>query len=243
MTKYIGPIKWLGGIALALFALALVFEPLARGLSEETRKSVLLNAVPFFATFVGVLLLFILLIVIVAIRFNGRVPGRAYQGIEYTIIAGILLGVICLFQPWSFVPYRYGFLLLLGSTLSFILWSHVMPPHADLDARVSPLSSAQHIIGAIVGIIIVVLLATSLMNLNGPKPPYGLRERVYNSYDDERKAQVAVDATQQFQTVEIPFLIFFSAFPGIIIYFVAREASGRRLGNQQPLAEAVAASK
>jgi len=175
-------------------------------------------------------------------RFNGRVPGRAYQGIEYTIIAAILLGVICLFQPWSFVPYRYGFLLLLGATLSFILWSHVMPPRADFDARLTPLTSTQHVIGAVAGIIVVVLLIISLVNLNSPKPPYGLRERVYNSYDDERKAQVAADATQSFQTVEIPFLIFFLAFPGIIIYFVAREAANGRLRGGQPLTEVAAAS-
>jgi hypothetical protein len=241
MTKYLGPIKWLGGIALILFVVALVFDPLTSGLPEETRRNVLLNAAPFFATFVGILLLFILLIVIVATRFNGKVPGRTYQGIEYTIIAGILLGVVCLFQPWSFVPYRYGFLLLLGATLSFILWSHVMPPRADFDARVAPLNSLQHIIGAAAGIIVMVLLVVSLINMNSPKPPYGLRERVFNSYDEERKAQVAAEATQSFQSVEIPFLIFFSAFPGIIMYFVAREAANGRLGGRQFLPEVAAA--
>ena len=242
MKRYIGPIKWLGGIAIALFILAFIFEPLTRGLSEETRKSVLLHAVPFFATFVGILLLFILLIVIVAMRFNGKVPARTYQGIEYTIIAGIVVGVVCLFQPWSFVPYRYGFLLLLGATLSFILWSHVAPPRADFDAQVPPLTALQQIVGVVAGALVIVLLVASLVALNGPKPPYGLRERVYNSYDDARKAQVATEATQQFQSVEIPFLVFFSAFPAVIIYFVAREAVGRRSVVQPPLAQPVAAS-
>jgi hypothetical protein len=226
MKKYVGPIKWLGGIAIVLFIFAAIFDPLTQGLSEDTRKSVLLHAVPFFATFVGILLLFILVIAIVAIRFNGKVPGRTYQGIEYTIIAGILVGVVCLFQPWSFVPYRYGFLLLLGSTLSFILWSHIMPPRADFDAQFPALSTVQHIVGAVAGVIVIVLVVTSFINLNGPKPPYGLRERVFNSYDDDRKAQVAADATQQFQSVEIPFLIFFGAFPGVLAYFVARELVG-----------------
>jgi hypothetical protein len=242
MRKYIGPIKWLGGIALALFAFALIFEPLSQGLSEETRKSVLLHAVPFFATFVGILLLFILLIAIIAMRYNGKVPGRSYSAIEYTIIAGILLGVVCLFQPWSFVPYRYGFLLLLGSTLGFIVWSHVMPPRADFDARVVPLSTAQHMVGAVAGGIVCILLIVSLFNLNGPKAPYGLRERVFNSYDDERKAQVATEATQQFQTVEIPFIIFFSAFPGIIVYFAAREVLGKRLEDSPQTLNRVAAA-
>lgn len=241
MRRYIGSIKWLGGIAIALFAFALIFAPLTSGLPEETRKGVLFNAIPFFATFVGILLLFILLIVMVALRFNGKVPGRTYQGIEYTIIAGILFGIGCLFQPWSFVFYRYGFVLLLASTLSFILWSHVMPPRADYNARVSPLTSTQQIVGLVAGLVVVALLVTSLVNLNDPKPPYGLRERVFNSYDDERKAQVAADATQVFQSVETPFLFFLSAFPAIIIYFVAREAVGKRREEQTIGNAAVAA--
>src|SRR5262249_25659645 len=159
-------------------------------------------------------------------RFNGKVPGRTYRGIEYTIIVGILAGVICLFQPWSFIPYRYGFILLVVSTLSFILWSHIVPPRADFDSQVAPLTTTQHLVGAVAGVVVIVLLAGSLISMNSPKPPYGLRERVYNSYKDDRKAQVAADAIQQFQSVEVPFLIFFSAFPGMIIYFVAREVAG-----------------
>ncbi|MEO8609943.1 MAG: hypothetical protein ABI690_18765 [Chloroflexota bacterium] len=243
MNKYIGPIKWLGGIAVFLFAFALIFDPLTQGLSEDTRKSVLLHAVPFFAAFVGILLLFIMVITLVAKRFNGKIPGRTYQGVEYTMIAGILVGVVCLFQPWSFVPYRYGFLLLLGSTLSFILWSHIMPPRADFDAQVPALTSLQHIAGAIAGVIVIVFVVTSFINLNGPKPPYGLRERVYNSYDDTRKAQVAADANQEFQSVEIPFLIFFGAFPGVVAYFVAREVvGGRRSQVEDRMGQPVAAS-
>jgi hypothetical protein len=322
MRKYIGPIKWLGGIALALFAFALIFEPLSQGLSEETRKSVLLHAVPFFATFVGVLLLFILLIAIIAMRYNGKVPKRAYNGVEFTIILGILFGVICLFQPWSDVPYRYGFLLLLGSTLSFILWSHFLPrfekeseeenlglagwqrilaailglisglllsiessslqqllwivfrsSNADpfplsTDLRevhgfyllviafigyflwsrtftasessgVLPLRIQDKVIGLVVAGIVVVFLAVTISNINAPQPPYGLRERVYNSYNDERKAQVAVDATQKFRTDEFPFLIIFSVFPGMLVYFVAREVVTTRSNEQRSVASTV----
>jgi hypothetical protein len=97
-------------------------------------------------------------------------------------------------------------------------------------------------VGVIAGVAVVILLVTSLISLNGPKPPYGLRERVYNSYDDARKAQVATAATQEFQSVEIPFLIFFSAFPGLIIYFVARETIGKRSVVQRVLTQSVAAS-
>jgi hypothetical protein len=46
---------------------------------------------------------------------------------ERVIIGGIVLGVVCMFQPWVFVGYKYGFLLVLFSTLAFIVWSHVTP--------------------------------------------------------------------------------------------------------------------
>ncbi|HEX2621305.1 MAG TPA: hypothetical protein VHL11_14200, partial [Phototrophicaceae bacterium] len=82
MSRYVGPIKWLGGIAIALFVLSFLFGNIAPGIaSEELKRSVLFQAVPFFMVFVGVLLLFILLIVMVAMRFNGKVPGRTYKGI------------------------------------------------------------------------------------------------------------------------------------------------------------------
>jgi hypothetical protein len=314
MTKYLGPIKWLGGIALILFAVALVFGPLTSGLPEETRRSVLLNAAPFFATFVGILLLFILLIVIVATRFNGKVPGRTYQSVEITIILGIVVGVICLFQSWSNTPYQYGFSLLLISTLAFILWSHVVPHSASgegeptsglttwqrimalvtgflagllfsintvfqllavilnttdvssqpilsfvsnnllpvhgffflvasimlfwvlsrsTESPLSALDVRNNIVGGLAAFVIVVLLMGSLSAANSPKPPYGLRDRVYNSYDDPRKAQVAMEAEVEFQKVEFPFLIIFSAFPAIIVYFIAREAVVGVFGNKK----------
>jgi|GEM_PF-922457 len=152
MNRYIGPIKWLGGIAIVLFIFSFVFGNIIMpGLPEATRNSVLTHAVPFFAAFVGVLLLFILVIVLVALRFNGKIPDRTYANIEKLIVAGILFGVVCLFNPWSFVPYRYGFGLLLISTLAFILWSHIAPPRANLDDTLLPITPTGHIVGLVIG--------------------------------------------------------------------------------------------
>lgn len=227
MTRYFTPVKWLGGIALALFVVAVAFSTVVPSMVDDaTRRSVLFNALPFFFAFVGVLLLFILLIVLVALRFNGRIPGRTYKSVELLIIAGILFGTVCLFNPWHFVPYRYGFLLVLVSTLSFILWSHVLPPRADYDETVPPLTTTQHAIGAILGIAVALLLAASAITMNAPQAPYGIRERVWNSYDDARKAQIADDATRSFTQVELPFLVLFNAFPGLGIYLIAREVVG-----------------
>ncbi len=229
MSKYIGPIKWLGGIALGMFVFAFLFGNIAPGLvTEETRNGVLFNAIPFFGAFVGILLLFILLIVTVAIRFNGKIPGRTYSTMEKLIIAGIVFGTACLFNPWSFVPYRYGFLLLLASTLSFIVWSHVLPPRTDFDARVPPLTSMQHIVGGVVAVLIILGLTFAAASVNSPKEPYGIRERVWNSYDEERRAQIAAEATAEFSQVELPFLVIFNAFPAAAAYLVVREVVGGR---------------
>lgn len=228
-SKYLGPVKWLGGIALGLFAFALVYPALANALfSEETRKQVLVNAVPFFAAFIGILLLFALLIVLTAKRYNGKVPARCHAPIERTMVAGILFSVFFLFQPFSIVPYRYGFLLLLASTLSFILWSHVVPAGSKASEDLPPLGSKQHVIGAIAAAALVVLMSLAIINFNAPKEPYGLRDRVWNSYSDERKAETAAAATANFSSVETPFIIIFSLFPAVIVYFAVREAVAER---------------
>lgn len=225
MTRYLGPIKWLGGIALLLFALAALFNGVASGLvSDATRSSVLFQAAPFFMAFVGILLIFILLITLVALRFNGKVPRRTYSGIERLAIVGILFGTVCLFNPWSVVPYRYGFGLLLISLLSFILWSHVAPQR--LDSEIPPLQRSQQTVGLIVGLVVLVSLTLAAISSNAPAAPYGLRERVWNSYNEERKAQVAAEATQEFNTVEMPFLLLFNLFPAALAYLVVRELVG-----------------
>ena len=224
-SKYMKPIKRLGSAAIIAFIISAVFAPLTDGLlTEEGRKAVLVNAVPFFAFFVGVLLLFILLIFIVALRYNGKVPVRTYRGIEFTIVAGILIGVICLFQGFSFVPYRYGFLLLLVSTLCFILWSHVISGNRRLDESLKPLGVRENIIGGIVALVVVVAITSAIASANAPREPYGIRDRLWKSYTDEKKAQIANDATSEFNSVEMPFLVFFSLFPAAIFFFAVREA-------------------
>ncbi len=228
-SKYLSPIKRLGGIALIMFTFALVFPSLSNAIfSEETRKAVLINAVPFFSAFIGILLLFALLIVITAKRYNGKVPTRCHQSIERTLVAGILFSVFFLFQSFSIVPYRYGFLLLLASTLSFILWSHVIPASAKVSEDLPPLGSRQQIIGIIAALAIVVVMSLAIININAPKEPFGVRDRVWKSYSDDRKAEVASAALADFNSVETPFIVIFSLFPAVVLYFAAREVAAER---------------
>ena len=61
---------------------------------------------------------------------------RFHVGAYWTLIAGIVLGIIGMFQPWFFPAFRYGFYLLLASTIGYIAWSHISPapPDDDLSA-------------------------------------------------------------------------------------------------------------
>jgi hypothetical protein len=56
------------------------------------------------------------------------------------LIAGIVLGILGMFQPWIFQAYKYGFIVLLFSTLGFIVWSHVTPKREQTQEEASPVS-------------------------------------------------------------------------------------------------------
>ncbi len=94
---------------------------------EQLATNVLLSAIPFILIFVAIVLTFITIIVLVASVLSNNIPERIYRPLETVCILGIVLGVVGMFQPWSLAVYRYGFFLLLISTLAFILWSHVTP--------------------------------------------------------------------------------------------------------------------
>jgi hypothetical protein len=52
---------------------------------------------------------------------------KTYSRVERVLIALILLGIVAMFQPIAIALYRYGFLLLLFSTIGFIIFSHMAP--------------------------------------------------------------------------------------------------------------------
>ena len=118
--------------AVVLFILGLIAGPIIDSVAteEQLATNVLLSAVPFILIFVSIILVFITLIVLIASALSNNISERVYRPIERIIIAGIILGVIGMFQPWSFALYRIGFFVLLFSTLGFIVWSHVVPKGA-----------------------------------------------------------------------------------------------------------------
>jgi hypothetical protein len=115
-----------------LLILGSVAGPLIRSnfTEQERAANVFLEAIPFILIFVAIILTFITLIVLVASVLNDNIPRRTHQLVERIIIVGIVGGVIGMFQPWWFLAYKYGFIVLLVSTLAFILWSHIRPKRA-----------------------------------------------------------------------------------------------------------------
>ena len=113
-------------------AVVLILSPIARPVietlatKEQVSQNVLLSAIPFVLFFVAMVLVYMALIVFAGKLLSNRVSEVVYRIIEYVLIAGIALGVLGMFQPWLFVLFKISFFVLLLSTLSFILWSHVI---------------------------------------------------------------------------------------------------------------------
>jgi hypothetical protein len=109
--------------------LGLVARPAITALTTEKQRAtnVLLSAIPFILNFSSILLVYISLISMSASVLNDNISPRVYRIVETVIIAGIVLGVLGMFQPWLMIFYKYGFIVLLVSTLSLIWWSHIKP--------------------------------------------------------------------------------------------------------------------
>jgi hypothetical protein len=127
-------------IATVLLVLGLLAGPFinARATPEQLADNILLSAIPFVLVFVGILLYFITLIVIVARLLDNNISARLHGIILSILIAGIVLGILGMFQPWIFQAYKYGFVLLLFSTLGFIVWSHVTPKREQTQEEIFP---------------------------------------------------------------------------------------------------------
>lgn len=97
----------------------------------------------FIVGLIAVLAAFITLIVIVARRLNGKLPRRRVGRVEAIIIGGIVLGIVLMFQQVTVSLFESGFLLILFSTLAFILWSHITP-RSEASARRGGSDVAEH---------------------------------------------------------------------------------------------------
>jgi len=122
------PVGLFIAIAVTLI-LGLVASPLISSLTTPKQRAtnVLLSAIPFILIFVAILLTFISLIKMSANLLNDNISPRIFRIVETVLIVGIVLGILGMFQPWLIIFYKYGFIVLLVSTLGFIWWSHIKP--------------------------------------------------------------------------------------------------------------------
>jgi hypothetical protein len=104
-------------------------KPVIMALTTPNQRAtnVLLSAIPFILIFAGILLAYISLINMSMSVLNGHISSRVYLAIERVLIAGIVLGIFGMFQPWLMILYKVGFLVLLVSLLGFMWWSHIKP--------------------------------------------------------------------------------------------------------------------
>lgn len=131
--------------AVIVFILGAAAGPVIGSLATEKQMAtnVLLSAIPFVLIFVGIVLCFITLVAFLASLLNHNISPAVYRPIELSLIGGIVLGVIGMFQPWWFGGFRLGFFVLLISTLSFILWSHIIPRGVQHHAGLGSLSISE----------------------------------------------------------------------------------------------------
>ncbi|MEJ2266541.1 MAG: hypothetical protein P8X95_24100 [Anaerolineales bacterium] len=132
-----------------LLILGAIAGPIIQSLAtpEQLANNVLLGAVPFILIFVAIVLAFITLIVLVASMLNENIAPRPYRLVESILIAGIVVGVVGMFQPWLYILYKFGFLILLVSTLGYILWSHIAPKGFQRQEELGVLSISDSDIG------------------------------------------------------------------------------------------------
>lgn len=210
-----------------LLAFAGLFSAYASGsLSQEQQDRVVIKAIPFVAVFVSIILGFVFIIVATARLLHGRVPERSYRPIEAALIGGIVLGALALFQGWRIFAYEYGFLLLLGSTLVFMIWSHVTPMSAAVSRRVPPLERRAHLIGLAVGAVVWAVVMVILSLDAQPVEPYGARRQIWDlMMDDAQRAAAEEAAWSLYRQNQLPVFALISLLPAAVAYFGLREVA------------------
>jgi hypothetical protein len=89
-------------IAAVLVVIAQILRPIIEGQPEEWKViNTLGTGIPFILEFIAIVLTFIFLIFCAARMLNNRISPTAYKVVEWIILAGVFLGIVGMFQPWS----------------------------------------------------------------------------------------------------------------------------------------------
>jgi hypothetical protein len=121
-SKHVRPLIT-GAVLVLVFLILRVVLP--RLLPEETGQWV-----SFFTVLFAILAAYICGIAFLSRVLSGKVSQRVFGLVEKIFIAGILLGVAGMFQPWVQALYWIGFCVLFASTWSFTVWGYVTPKPA-----------------------------------------------------------------------------------------------------------------
>lgn len=118
-SKHVRPLI----VGAVLVSMSLILKAvLPRFLPKETGQGV-----AFFATLFAILSAYISGIAFLSRVLSGKISQRVFSLVEKIFIAGILLGIAGMFQPWVQALYWIGFLVLFASTWSFTVWGYVTP--------------------------------------------------------------------------------------------------------------------
>jgi hypothetical protein len=118
--------------AIILWLVGAVAQPLITNYTtpQQRADNAMLGGIPFILIFIGIILAFIGSIALLAGLLNHHISAAVHTPIMNILIAGILLGIFGLFQPFFFQLYKIGFNVLLISTIGYIVWSHIIPKQA-----------------------------------------------------------------------------------------------------------------
>jgi hypothetical protein len=111
--------------------------------SQDLANNPLAGGIPFLLIFIGILLSYIDLIIFMATKLNNRISEKVFRPIERLLIAGIVLGIIGMFQPFVMGLYTLGFIVLFVSLLSYIAWSHIVPRGAHRASEIGSVSISE----------------------------------------------------------------------------------------------------
>lgn len=234
-SEYRGPILWLGGSAIFAVVFGLLFRAVSPLLFPPAlADQVIVQAIPFVGIFAAIILLFILSITLASLRFRRIVPLRTHRPVELLTIAGILIGIVALFQPWHLGPYSFGFGLVLISTLAYIFWSHIEPRSERATGAVPSFTRRASTAGTVSGLVIAILTFWWLAVAAVPSPPYGMFPRQYDRLAAEEQAEVAAQALVEYRYAYLPFLAIYAALPGVIGFYLVRETVTLRREEDEP---------
>lgn len=133
------------GVAVLFWVVGYLAGPLIEQSTtvQQRTDNTILGGISFILIFIGIIIAFIDFILLLASLLNHRVEERIYNPILNFLIAGIVLGVVGMFQPFQFILYQIGFVLLFFSLIGFMVWSHLVPKGVKRVEEIGSVSISQ----------------------------------------------------------------------------------------------------